>query len=216
MGKCIFEEKYREEKMLKELKIDEGVVLNYPTGRNIKKVETIIGHGAKIRKGTIIYESSIIGKNLETGHNVVIREENQIGDDFSIWNNSVIDYGCRIGHRVKVHCNVYIAQYTLIEDEVFIAPGVTVANDLHPVCTKCMQGPTIKKRARIGVNVTLLPQITIGEEALVGAGSVVTKDIPPYALVYGNPARVVGDVRDLKCKKNLHPQLFPYRKEACS
>lgn len=182
--------------------IGPAVVLGLVPGRPIGDHTLVIGRGARIRSGTVIYAGSSIGSDLETGHNVVIREENTIGDKFSIWNNSVVDYGCAIGSRVKVHCNVYIAQFTVIEDDVFLAPGVMVANDPHPGCplaNGCMRGPTIKRGAQIGVNATLLPFVTIGEGALIGAGSVVTKDVPPHALVYGNPARVVKDVRGLRC-----------------
>jgi acetyltransferase-like isoleucine patch superfamily enzyme len=183
--------------------IDHSALLGYPTGRRIQETQTVIGARARIRSNTVIYTSVRIGDDLETGHNVVIREENVIGDHFNIWNNSAVDYGCRIGDRVKVHNNVYIAQFTVIEDDVFLAPGVIIANDPHPICTLCMQGPTIKRGARIGVNVTLLPRIVIGEEALIGAGAVVTKDVPPGAVAYGNPARVVGSVDDLACPQDL-------------
>jgi len=108
---------------------------------------------------------------------------------------------------VKIHCNVYVAQFTTIEDDVFLAPGVTIANDPHPICSKCMQGPTIRRGARIGVNVTLLPLITIGENALVGAGSVVTADVPAGMLVAGNPARVIGPVDSLECPFGI---VIPY------
>ena len=129
-------------------------------------------------------------------------EENFIGDDFSLWSNSTVDYGCVIGNRVKIHHNVYVAQYTTIEDDVFLAPGVMIANDPHPGCAKskqCMKGPTIRRGAQIGVNATILPFVIIGERALVGAGSVVTKDVPPGAVVRGNPARVAGHIDELKC-----------------
>ena len=179
--------------------IDPGAVLGYRTGRRIDDVTLRIGPGARIRSGTVIYAGSSIGAWLETGHNVVIREENAIGDHLNIWNNSTIDYGCTIGNEVKIHCNVYVAQFTTLEDGVFLAPGVTIANDPHPICGLCMRGPTIKRGARIGVNVTLLPHITVGEGALVGAGSVVTRDIPPYAVAYGNPARPVRTVDELPC-----------------
>jgi acetyltransferase-like isoleucine patch superfamily enzyme len=94
---------------------------------------------------------------------------------------------------------VYVAQFTTIEDDVFFAPGVTIANDPHPICTKCMQGPTIRKGARIGVNVTILPHVTVGENALIGAGSVVTRDVPAGMLAAGNPARVISTVDELEC-----------------
>jgi len=180
--------------------IDPGVLLGYPTGRPIEYKPAEIGKEAHIRANTIIYCNVQIGDGLETGHNVVIREENVIGDHFRIWNNSVVDYGCRIGNNVRIHSGVYIAQYTTIEEEVFLAPGVVVANDLHPICTHCMRGPTIKRRARIGCNSTLLPRIIIGESALVAAGCVVTGDVPNGMVVAGNPARVICAVDELKCQ----------------
>jgi len=199
-------------KLGKDCNIDVGVLLGYPPSRGEDVELVVIGDGARIRSGTVIYGGVKIGNNLQTGHNVVIREENTIGDDFNIWNNSVIDYGCQIGNRVKIHCNCYIAQFTIIEDEAFLAPGVTIANDPHPGCefsSKCMRGPHIHRRAQIGVNVTILPFVHIGENCLIGAGSVVTKDIPPYSLAYGNPARVVGDVREITCTTGLTDR--PYK-----
>jgi acetyltransferase-like isoleucine patch superfamily enzyme len=185
--------------------IDEGVTLGYPTGRSIADRTLRIGSGANIRSGTVVYVGTTIGRGLQTGHNVVIREENVIGDNVGIWSNTVIDYGCRIGNNVKIHNNVYVAQFTTIEDDAFLAPGVSIANDMRPLCAECTHagGPTIKRGARIGVNVTILPRVTVGEYALVGAGSVVTKDVPPYAVVYGNPAREAMSVDDIDCP--LHP-----------
>ena len=194
--------------------IDKDVILGYKLSRRVISKELIIGKKARIRSGSIIYLGTQISHHLETGHNVVIREENKIGSHFSIWNNSVVDYGCRIGNRVKVHSNVYIAQFTEIEDDVFLAPGVIIANDLHPGCRfskKCMRGPVIKKGAKIGINVALLPFITIGEYSLIGAGSIVTTDIPPYSVAYGNPARVIKSIYKLKCLTGLTEK--PYRKK---
>jgi len=183
--------------------------LGYRSGRPIEPADVIIGRNARIRSNTVIYTNVVIGDGLETGHNVVIREENEIGDNLSIWNNSTIDYGCTISCNVLIHNNVYVAQYTTIEDDVFLAPGVMIANDPHPICVQCMEGPTIRRGARIGLNACLLARITIGEYALVGAGSVVTRDVPPRVLVYGNPARVVRPVDDLNCPLDLveHPYL---------
>ena len=187
--------------------VDPDVLLGYPTGRPGVFGPTRIGERCRIRAGTIIYAGVTIGDGFETGHHAIVREENRIGADCTLWNNSTIDYGCVIGDRVRIHCNVYVAQFTTIEDDAFLAPGVTVANDPHPICTKCMQGPTIRRGARIGVNVTILPLITIGENALVGAGSVVTNDVAPGTVVAGNPARVIGAVGAVECPFGI---VIPY------
>jgi acetyltransferase-like isoleucine patch superfamily enzyme len=187
--------------------IDPGVILGYPPGRPGVFGEVRIGRDARVRSGSVIYASVEIGDDFETGHNAIVREENRIGSHCTLWNNSTIDYGCVIGDRVRIHCNVYIAQFTTLEDDVFLAPGVTIANDPHPICTKCMQGPTIRRGARIGVNATLLPLITIGENALVGAGSVVTGDVPAGMLVAGSPARVIGPVDSVECPFGI---VIPY------
>ena len=199
--------------------IDESVAIGYPTGRPIADRALRIGRDAHLRSGTVVYVGTTIGRGLQTGHNVVIREENSIGDNVGIWSNSVIDYGCRIGNNVKIHSNVYVAQFTTIEDDAFLAPGVTIANDMRPLCAECTHagGPTIKRGARIGVNVTILPGVTVGEYALVGAGSVVTKDVPPHAVVYGNPAQVHTTVDQIGCF--LHEGVKAYvdgRKNDCA
>jgi acetyltransferase-like isoleucine patch superfamily enzyme len=190
--------------------IKDGVVIGYLPSRGNNQLLSI-GPRAFIREGTIIYGGSRIGCDLETGHNVVIREENDIGDNFRIWNNSVVDYGCKIGNNVKVHNKVYIAQFTIIEDDVFLAPGVTLANDLHPNCpdsAECMRGPYINKGAQIGINCSILPRVVIGEHSVIGAGSVVTRNIPAGVVAYGNPAQVVCDIGDLVCTTGLREK--PY------
>lgn len=179
--------------------VDAGVVIGYPPERGASD-HLVLGGGGRLRSGTVIYAGSTIGARLTTGHHVVIREENVIGDDVSVWSNTVIDYGCRIGDRVKIHCNCYVAQYTIIDDDAFLAPGVTIANDLYPQLPGSrtyMSGPHIGAGARIGVNTTLLPFVRIGAGALIGSGSVVTRDIPPGAVAYGSPARVTGMVTGL-------------------
>lgn len=173
--------------------IHPSVLLNVQSPRLKRHRPTTLGPGAVLRSGTVIYESSMIGAGLATGHHVVIREQNQIGRQVSIWNHSTVDYGCRIGHRVKIHSNCYIAQYTILESDVFLAPGVILGNDLYPGAVQSaqrMQGPWIGKGARIGINATILPYVRIGRNALVGAGAVVTRDVPANTVVWGNPARV--------------------------
>lgn len=190
--------------------IDDGVIMGYPPSKGEDHL-LIIGDNARIRCGTVIYGGNRIGNGLETGHNVVIREKNSIGDNLRIWSNAIIDYGCTIGDNVKIHNQVYIAQFTFIEDDVFLGPGVNVANDLHPGCPdalECMQGPYIKKGAQIGINCCILPRVIIGEHAVIGAGSVVTKDIPAGIVACGNPARVVCKLEELTCPTGLRER--PY------
>jgi acetyltransferase-like isoleucine patch superfamily enzyme len=182
------------------LSADPSVCVGYRSSRS-PSGDLSLGEDAHLRSGTVIYRGSHIGDRLQTGHHVVIREECRIGSDVSIWTNSVVDYGCTIGDRVKIHANCYLAQYTEIGDEAFLAPGVIVANDLYPGnhdSARRMRGPCIGRGAQIGVNVTLLPYVQIGEAALVGAGSVVTRDVPAGAVVFGNPARVRGQVASLR------------------
>lgn len=181
---------------------DVDVRIGYPVPRT--DVEPLaLGPGARLRSGTVLYDGTTIGRRLQTGHGVVIREACTIGDDVSVWSNSVIDYGCRIGNRVKIHCNCYVAQYTELEDDVFLAPGVTIANDLYPGdhrSAQLMAGPKIGAGAQIGVNVTILPFVRIGAGTLIGAGSVVTRDIPAEVVAFGNPAvtrRMVAELPDI-------------------
>jgi acetyltransferase-like isoleucine patch superfamily enzyme len=189
-----------------DVAVDDNVALGYLTGRKIKDYTLRIGDGARIRFGTVIYGGTTIGSGLQTGHNVTIREENEIGDNFNVWNATTIDYGCKIGKNVKIHCNCYIAQFTVVEDNAFMAPGVTIANDIHPGCefsAKCMKGPHIEEGVEIGVNVTILPFVRIGAHSVIGSGAVITKDVPPGSVVVGNPGRVICGIHDLKCQSGL-------------
>lgn len=178
------------------LRADDGVTVGYKPERDAPG-PLVLGRDARLRSGTVVYGGSAIGARLSTGHNVVVREECSLGDDVSVWSNTVVDYGCRIGDRVKIHSGCYIAQFTEIDDDAFLAPGVSIANDLYPGSTAsaaAMRGPHIGRGAQIGVNATLLPYVRIGAGAIVGAGSVVVDDVAPGVIVVGSPARTTRDV----------------------
>lgn len=155
-----------------------------------------IGEKVIIRSGTVIYSGVKIGKNLRTGHNILIREATEIGNDVLIGTNSVIDGNCKIGSRVSVQTNVYITAYTVIEDDVFMGPCAVTTNDKYMVYGAELKGPIIKSGAKIGANSTILPGIVIGEDAIVGAGSVVTKDVKSKEVVAGVPIEVLGRKND--------------------
>jgi acetyltransferase-like isoleucine patch superfamily enzyme len=170
----------------KETNIQENVVLG-----NSEQGLVTIGNNALIRSGSIIYSNVKIGNDFKTGHNVLIRENTIIGDKVLVGTNSVVDGSCKIGNNVSIQTDAYITTYTTIEDNVFIGPRAVTTNDKYMYYGAKLIGPTIKKRARIGANATILPGITIGEDAVVGSGAVVTKDVPPGVTVVGNPARVL-------------------------
>jgi acetyltransferase-like isoleucine patch superfamily enzyme len=179
---------------------DPDVLVGYCPSRPVTG-PLVLGPDARLRSGTVLYRGSTIGARFQTGHHVVIREECSIGDDVSVWSGTVVDYGCRIASGVKIHSNCYVAQYTEIGEGAFLAPGVSIANDLYPGdadSVGVMSGPSIGAGARLGVNVTVLPFVRIGAGALVGAGATVTRDLPDGCVAYGTPATVHGAVADLR------------------
>ena len=106
----------------------------------------------------------------------------------------------RIGHRVRIHSQVFIPEYSILEEACWIGPNVVLTNakfPMSPDAKKNLRGPVIRRRAKVGANVTILPGVVIGEDALVGAGSVVSRDVPAGAVVVGNPARVIKKLSDL-------------------
>ena len=181
--------------------IQEFVVLGaIPNSENIEPL--IIGDNCLIRSHTVIYLSTVIGRKCQTGHGVLIRENNKIGNDVSIGSHSVLERDIVIDNSVRIHSNVFIPEYTHLEEYSWIGPNVVMTNAYHPHCDKakdCLKGPTIKKHAIVGANVTILPYVTIGEKAFIGAGSVVTSDVPDGMVAYGNPAVIVKKTKELEC-----------------
>lgn len=151
-----------------------------------------IGKNGLIRTKNLIYNDVVIGDNFKTGHYILIRENTIIGDNVLVGTNTVIDGNCTIGNNVSMQTGVYLPTNTTIEDDVFLGPNVTITNDKQMERNnpnKKLIGATIKKGASIGANSTLLPGITIGENSRIGAGSVVTKDVPDNETWFGNPAK---------------------------
>jgi acetyltransferase-like isoleucine patch superfamily enzyme len=177
------------------------VVVGHPSsGRQPGDVATHIGSGALIRSHTVIYAGNRIGSNFQTGHGVLVREENEIGDDVSIGSGSVIEHHAKIGHGVRLHSNCFVPEFSVLEDECWLGPQVVLTNAKYPRSAgvkERLAGPCVGRRSKIGANATLLPGVRIGAGALVGAGAVVTKDVPPGAVVAGNPAQTIGRVSSL-------------------
>ncbi len=205
---------YPKVKRGKNIVIGDFVIIGEPPrGAKAGEFNTVIGDNAVIRSHTVIYAGNRIGDNFQTGHHVVIRESNEIGNNVSIGTNSVVEHHIKIGNNVRMHGLVLIAEYSVLEDGCWLGPSVVLTNVFHPLCPKakeCLKGPTIKKGAKIGGNATLLPDIVIGENALVGANALVVRDVPPNKVVAGNPAKVIKDIKDLKCPYGLIAK--PYSK----
>jgi len=165
-----------------------------------------IGEGVVISTGVIIFRGANIGNDCLVGDLAFIREECSIGEKTIIGKGVTIENKTSIGSHTKIQAEAYITAYTEISDYVFIAPCVVTTNDNFMGRTKerfkYRKGPVIRRGARVGACSILLPGVTIGEEAFVAAGSVVTKDVPGYKLVMGSPARVIRDVPDKEWLKN--------------
>lgn len=171
-----------------------------PRGYQPGELETIFGRLACIRSHSVIYAGNKIGSNFQTGNKVNIRELNTIGDDVSIGTLSVIEHHVTIKQGVRIHSQVFVPEYSVLEEDCWLGPNVVLTNAMYPAsidAKKNLKGVIIKRKAKIGANVTILPGVVIGENALVGAGSVVTKDVPANAVVAGNPAKVINTIENL-------------------
>jgi acetyltransferase-like isoleucine patch superfamily enzyme len=172
-----------------------------PAGKADGELRTVIGPGAVIRSHTVIYAGNEIGPGFSTGHHACIRESNRIGAKVSIGTLACVEHHVEIGDGVRIHSQAFVPEYTVLEDGSWIGPKATFTNARYPRSAKAKErllGPRVGKDAKVGANATILPGVKIGARALVGAGSVLVKDVPEGKIVVGNPARVIGDVDDIE------------------
>ncbi len=184
--------------------LDHAVVGKQPSlsPRSTAKREELapleLGPGTIVSTSAVVFAGTRIGARVIVGDGARVRERCEIGDDVVIGSGSLIENDTTVGALTKIQAEAYITAYSTLEDEVFIAPCVVTTNDDFMGRTErrheLIKGPTIRRGARVGGGAVLCPGVEIGEEAFVGAGAVVTKDVPPRVVVVGNPARVLRDV----------------------
>ena len=153
-----------------------------------------------VHESSYIDESVVIGKGTKIWHFSHIQSGSEIGKNCSVGQNVNIGNNVKIGNHVKIQNNVSVYEGVELEDYVFCGPSMVFTNIKVPRSefpqrgSEYYQKTLVKKSASIGANATIVCGVTIGEYALIGSGAVVTKDVPDYALVIGNPGRVVGIV----------------------
>src|SRR5438874_1276454 len=159
-----------------------------------------LGDGTIVSTGAVVFAGAKVGARVILGDQSCVRERVVVGDDVVIGRGSLVENDTTIGAMTKIQAAAYITAYSTLEEHVFIAPCVVTTNDDFMGRTErrheLMNGPTIRRGARVGGGAILLPGVEIGEEAFIGAGAVVTKDVEPRMLVVGNPARVLRPVHE--------------------
>jgi len=158
-----------------------------------------VGAGATICCGAVVYAGASLGARVIVGDQAQVRERTVIGERTVVGRGSTVDFDTRVGDRVSIQTLVYLTAEGLVEDDVFIGPGVTTTNDdtmSRHAPGERLRGPVLRRACRIGGGVVLTPGVEVGEEAFVAAGAVVTRDVAPRVVVMGVPARVVREVPD--------------------
>jgi UDP-2-acetamido-3-amino-2,3-dideoxy-glucuronate N-acetyltransferase len=158
-----------------------------------------LGDGVRVGAGAVVLAGARIADNCVVGDQAHVRERVEIGPDTVVGRAASVENDVRLGARVKLQTGAYITAWSLVEDDVFVAPGVLLTND--PTAGRRghdqeLRGAVLRRACRLGGGAVLLPGVEVGEEAFVAAGAVVTKDVPPRALVMGVPARMVRELAE--------------------
>lgn len=181
---------------------------SYYTSNSHQNSPTKIGCNALIRSHAIIYEDVSIGDDFQSGHRITIREKTTIGNNCSVGTNCDLQGFLTIGNYCHLHSEVHLCQFSKLGNFVFIYPGVILANDKHPPTEKAV-GPRIGNYTQVGIQSSIIGNVNIGENCLIGASSVVAKDFDDFSFIVGSPAKLKDDVRNLR-SENGEPR-YPWK-----
>jgi len=153
----------------------------------------VVGRDVTVGNRALVYAGTGLGEGVYVADFATVRERCLIGELTIVGRGVAVENDCRVGARCKLETNVYLTAYSTVEDDVFLGPCVITSNDKSMGRTpgREFKGPTFKQGCRVGAGAVILPGLTIGEEALIGAGAVVTKDVGPHEVWVGNPARLL-------------------------
>lgn len=188
--------------------IDGFCEIGYPTPRAEGK-PLVIRENSLIRSHSVFYEGSSFGSHLTTGHRVTVREGTIAGANLQIGTLSDIQGNCTIGDYVRFHSNVHIGQLSKVGNFVWIFPYVVLTNDPHPP-SEFLMGTVIEDYAALATMSVILPGFTVGEGALVGAHSLVNKNVLPHVVVSGSPAVFVCETTKVKLKDGSGRSAYPW------
>jgi acetyltransferase-like isoleucine patch superfamily enzyme len=188
--------------------IESHCVIGYPTPLAQGK-PLIVGENSLIRSHSVFYEGSQFGEGLRTGHHVTVREKCRAGKFLQLGTYSDVQGHCEIGDHVRTHSGVQINQATVIGNCVWLFPHVVIANDPHPP-SDMLRGAIIEDYAAIATMSCIIPGVRIGTRSLVGAHSLVTKDVEPDTVVAGVPARKLCMTSDVKLKDGSGRSAYPW------
>jgi len=190
------------------VEIQDFVIVGVPSKSVSANAVTRLGNGVILRSHTVIYAGVTMSRSAQTGHAAQIREMTELGENVSVGSHSVIEHHVRIGDGVRIHSQVFVPEFSVLEEAAWLGPNVVLTNARFPLgrdIKNRLQGPIIEAGAILCANCTILPGVRIGKRAIVGAGSVVVRDVEAGSVVVGNPARRIKGVEELRYRDGVRP-----------